>query len=102
LQQAADRQGRHQPAGSFKALAHPLLHVGAEQQGLAGPGLQLAAAQGQLLGAAPEQDHATNAALEQPPEVVVGQFPAGIAPLAIAGVAAGAQHQQARHLLAQG
>ena len=92
--QPAQGQGRHQPGGSVKALTHPLLHVGAEQQGLAGPAAELGAAQGQLGRTAPQQDHAAHAGFEQAAQFGIGQLPAGIAALVIRQFAAGAHHQQ--------
>jgi phosphate starvation-inducible protein PhoH len=99
--QPPQSEGRHQPAGSFKALAHALLYVGAEQQGLLSPELQLSAAQPQIFGAAPQQDHTAHAHLKQLLQLGIGELPAGIAALAVAAEAAAAHHQQLRQLAAQ-
>ena len=93
--QAAEGKGRHQPAGPLEALPHPLLHVGAEQQGLAGPGLQLAGAQGQFGGASTQQDHAAHPQGQQLLQFAIGQFPLGVAALVVGQVAAGADHNKA-------
>ena len=53
----AHAHGRRQPAGSLEALAHPLFHIGAEQQGLGTPTGQLVGAEPDLGGAAAQQDH---------------------------------------------
>ena len=98
-------EGGHQPAGPFKALAYALLHIGAEQQALlgAGPGpvLQLAATQGQISGAAPQQDYAPQPLGQPAPQLSVAGLPAGVTPLAVAGEATGPQHQQLGQLAPQ-
>ena len=96
--QPSQGQGRHQPAGPLKALAHAFLNVGAEQQRSAGPALQLLGAQAQFGGTAPQQDHAANPLGQQIPELLVAQLPTGVAALAIAAVAAAAHHHQAGQL----
>ena len=90
----AQGQGGHQPAQSLKALAHPFLHIGAEQQRPAGPAAQLVGAQAQFRGPGAEQDHPTDAGLQQEPELVIGGFPLGVAALIIPEVAAGPDHEQ--------
>ena len=96
--QGPQREGRRQPGSPLKALADPLFHVGAEQQGLARPALELLAAQTQFLSAAPQQDHAAHSLLEEGPQLRVAQFPAGVAALMVPGMAAAPHHQQAGEL----
>ena len=63
--QACQGQGRHQPAAPLEALADAFLHIGAEQQGLITPAPKLTGALLQLHGASSEEDHASDAALQQ-------------------------------------
>ena len=81
--EAADGEGRNEPAGPFKALTNPLLHIGAEQQRLVGPALQHSGALLQVAGASPQQNHPANTLLQQPLQLGVAQFPAGITALLI-------------------
>ena len=92
--QLAQGQGGHQPGGPFKALTHPLFHIGAQQQLLARPLAQLLAAQAHLCRRAPKQDHPSHPLGEQVLEFGIGEFPAGIAALVVGEMAAGSHHQQ--------
>ena len=96
--QACKGQGRHQPAAPLEALADAFLHIGAEQQGLLTPAPKLTGALLQLHGASPEEDYASDAALQQVLQLRVVQFPLGIAPLAVVHASACPHHQQAGDL----
>ena len=98
---AAEGQGRHQPAGTLEPLAHPLLHIGAEQEIAGRPRLELAGAQPQFGRAAPEQDHSPHPRAQQALQGAVIEFPAGVAALAVGQVTAAAHHQQAGHQAGQ-
>ena len=95
-------QRRDQPAGPLEALAHPLLHVGAEKQGLVCPPLQLSGAQGQFRRTAPQQNHPPHAGRQQLLQLAVWELPLGVAPLVIGQQATGPHHHQAGDQTAQG
>ena len=81
------------PIDAALASGHDVL-LDIDVQGAA----QLRRAQAQFSGAATQQDHAANAIGQQSLQLGIRQFPAGVAALAIAAVAAAAHHHQAGQL----